>query len=396
VKEGEAIPIVELAHETLLTHWNELQKWIATFREALLVERRVEISAREWQSARENAADELAKLKVDYKFLWEEARLQDVKDTLKILGSQPGKPDPWTRAFLRPERDRLYEELRLPIGHARRGDIGDRLAVLGDVRPGLGLGEDKVPEVQWCAVPGGLVSIEGVREPFSVNPFYIAKYPVTLSQFNVFADNDVYYQDQWWQDLPVKPYEHRPYPDTPAISNHPAQHVSWYQAVAFCRWLSARLGYTVRLPSEWEWQQAATGGRSDYIYPWGSKWDLAPSPWDFPPANVKETGGRLFSVGLYPRGASPVGALDMSGNMYEWCQNEYGEITQVGYGSNKPRTTRGGAYFIVKHAAREEAKVTARLSDNPTGYDNRDKRIRVCIRLACDQPPAIAVCQDGP
>ena len=55
--------------------------------------------------------------------------------------------------------------------------------------------------------------------------------------------------------------------------NHPAENVSWYDAVAYCRWLSKRLGYEIQLPTEWEWQQAATGGDPTNQYPWGPDWD---------------------------------------------------------------------------------------------------------------------------
>ena len=55
--------------------------------------------------------------------------------------------------------------------------------------------------------------------------------------------------------------------------NHPADNVSWVDATAFCRWLTSRLGYEVRPPTESEWQRAANGGDCRKDYPWGG-WDL--------------------------------------------------------------------------------------------------------------------------
>jgi formylglycine-generating enzyme required for sulfatase activity len=251
----------------------------------------------------------------------------------------------------------------------------------------VGLRSDKLPNIIWCHVPGGRQQIAGVANPFVVSPFFISKFVVSLAQFNAFAEGKSYEELQWWQDLPIKPSEHPPIRQYPEIPNHPAQFVSWYQAFAYCRWLSGVLGYTVRLPTEWEWQQAATGGHEDFLYPWGPQWHPEY-------ANTREGGvGHLMSVGLYPvLGASPVGALDMSGNMYEWCANEFEDVHNVSPSSNAPRTTRGGAFFTLgKMEAREGAKVTARLKDNANGYNESGNRIRVCVRLACDHPPRDAV-----
>ena len=93
--------------------------------------------------------------------------------------------------------------------------------------------------------------------------------------------------------------------------DHPVVDVSWREALAFCAWLTGRAGAPFRLPSEAEWERAARGpdGRA---FPWGEAFDPGL-------ANTRE-GGRLGTtpVGSYPAGASPCGALDMAGNVWEW------------------------------------------------------------------------------
>ena len=98
--------------------------------------------------------------------------------------------------------------------------------------------------------------------------------------------------------------------------NHPQVGVSWYEAVAYCNWLSERLGYTVRLPSEAEWERAArsTDGR---IYPWGDEFDARR-------CNMSDTGiGATSTVGIFPDGDADCGAADMSGNVWEWCSTKW-------------------------------------------------------------------------
>lgn len=98
-------------------------------------------------------------------------------------------------------------------------------------------------------------------------------------------------------------------------SNHPADMVNWWDAVAFCHWLSKDL--VLRLPTEFEWQLAATGGDSAYIYPWGAAWDPRDEPWR---ANTFESGlGCTTAVGMYPAGTSLDGVLDLAGTVWEWC-----------------------------------------------------------------------------
>jgi formylglycine-generating enzyme required for sulfatase activity len=124
--------------------------------------------------------------------------------------------------------------------------------------------------------------------------------------------------------------------------------VTWYQAMAFCRWLSDKLGQTITLPHEVEWEVAARwpDGR---FYPWGNQFDSTK-------ANTREgiDVGQPTAVGLYPHGVNPeLNLYDLSGNVWEWCRNKYQTPDDEGIDdSNDWRVLRGGSFLSLANRAR--------------------------------------------
>ena len=241
------------------------------------------------------------------------------------------------REFLGPiDPDEMLAELEKPeTTHKRRLLIGERLDVLGEhpSRWGVGVDANGTPTVDWRPVPGGDVTVSILSDPNNpysevkdtrrktVGPFHIARYPITVAQYRAFIEaKDGWRDPAWWGDDLYRDPEGNTY-EFGRFGNHPAVYVSWFDAVAFCRWLSRRLGFTVRLPDEWEWQQAATGGDDRNVFPWGADWDAKQEPWR---ANTFESRlGAVTAVGMYPAGASSTGALDMAGTVWEWCLNKF-------------------------------------------------------------------------
>ncbi len=314
--------VVEVAHEALLTRWPLLNEWIRERFADFCLLRQVRADAAEWNDNGQPASN-----------LWPQERLDKVEampDALKT------RLEPHEREFVRPERQRLCDALENPaLSHQERERIGYRLAEIGDRRDGVGT-KKGLPDIVWCDVPGGTVELERAVGTFDVQPFRIAKYPVTYAQYRAFVESgDGYRNDQWWDGLGR---EAEPWDQFRKVDNHPAESVSWYDAMACCRWLSAKLGDDIRLPTEWEWQQAATGGYPAHRYPWGKEFESDRT-------NTHESGlGRTTAVGLYPQGVSTCGAMDMSGNVWEWCINDYDNPKNQGLTGEGRRVLRGGSW----------------------------------------------------
>jgi iron(II)-dependent oxidoreductase len=157
--------------------------------------------------------------------------------------------------------------------------------------------------------------------------FYIDKYAVTNALYERFMRATSRQQPSFWTDSTFNG------PTQPVVG------VTWHDADAYCRWAGKRL------PTEAEWEKAARGtdGRK---YPWGDQWD--PSR-----ANSAESKlGKTTPVGSYPSGASPYGALDMAGNVWQWVADWYDASyyqrsparNPTGPESGQDRVLRGGSW----------------------------------------------------
>ncbi len=217
-------------------------------------------------------------------------------------------------------------------GGLERYNFPYQLEMEQDVTMQGGLKQDEIDPLapEMLPVPG----MEGVL---------LGRYPVTVAEYNCFIENNGYRDPQYWEEewWGVKEEQKWTVPEDwdeqIEHQNRPVTGVSWYEAGAYCKWLTARTNLSYRLSGEKEWKKAATNPNGEY--PWG---DAEPNP---ELLNFAGNVGVPTPVGIYPAGAAPGGHLDMSGNVWEWNRDLYEERGSV-------RVIGGGGWNSSAHYCR--------------------------------------------
>jgi eukaryotic-like serine/threonine-protein kinase len=203
----------------------------------------------------------------------------------------------------------------------------------------LGVGSTKVNEVdgaEMVYVPAGEFlmgsevgnSDESPEHTVYLYDYWIYKYEVTNDQYRLCVE----------ENNCIKPRDTLSF-EASGYGNHPVVYVNWRQAKEYCTWAGGRL------PTEAEWEKAARGTDGG-TYPWGEERPTCNL------AHIPGCGGGTAPVGSFPEGASPYGALDMAGNVWEWVADWYDadyygrspDANPTGPGSGDTRVLRGGSW----------------------------------------------------
>jgi formylglycine-generating enzyme len=244
---------------------------------------------------------------------------------------------------------------------------------------------------------------EGPVREVTLDPFFIDARPVTNQQFGEFARATGYrteaerwgwsfvfqghvpaerYREivqatapgiEWWCKVGGANWTHPEGPDSSIDNraNHPVVHVSWNDAIEYCRWSGKRL------PTEPEWEYAARGGLEQKEFPWGD--DLTPEGrhmcniWqgEFPISDLAEDGySAPAPVDAFP--PNDYGLYSVAGNTWEWCEDWFHPShhlmatrhNPVGPMEGQARVMRGGSYLCHRSYC-NRYRVAARTSNTP-------------------------------
>jgi sulfatase modifying factor 1 len=230
--------------------------------------------------------------------------------------------------------------------------------------------KDLLPEAnarRMIEIPAGVFTMGGSQEdspdserpahPVNLTNFFIDPYPVTNQDYREFVNCTGYKTPIHWQ--------RGTYPT--GLARHPVVNVSWQDAKAYADWMGARL------PTEAEWEKAARG-TDERLYPWGSRFvdDRC---------NSNNVVGTTLMVDEFPLGRSPYGVWDMSGNVYEWCQDYFDEDYYKYSPSSNPRGPEGGQERVIRGGFFSETRPNVRTTHRSSAPETHTRE-NVGFRLA--------------
>jgi formylglycine-generating enzyme required for sulfatase activity len=225
--------------------------------------------------------------------------------------------------------------------------------------------------------PSSFFFSEVPAHPVRVSAFKISKYETTNGEYQEFVNSGGYLKREYWKELIAYPHLNtdatgweriklfvdqsgRPGPKAwkdgkfpEGKGTHPVQGISWFEAVAYCRWKK------LRLPTEAEWEFSARGS-DQRLFPWGNDVQVL-SKWG------KRQAGETTPVGMMTDDKSPFGVMDQGRNVSEWVADTWdaypdSPIAPFQKKSDQFGVVRGGMYAVAPYQ---------------TGATRREKRHRI-------------------
>jgi len=163
-----------------------------------------------------------------------------------------------------------------------------------------------------------------------VNGFWMGKYEVTFAQYDRFCE-------ETGREKPDDAGRGR--------GNRPVIKVTWHEAKAFAKWLSKKTGYKFRLPTEAEWEYACRSGGKKVKYG-TSTGDLSHDLANYDGTGRRDKWEYTAPVGSFP--PNEIGIYDMSGNVWEWCEDVYCSDAHKHHNRNNPIYTGRGSFRVVR------------------------------------------------
>ncbi len=266
--------------------------------------------------------------------------------------------------------------------------------------------DKKVLQIDWVKIPAGKFEMgsnvknrwknEGPVHDVILDTYSISKHEITVGQFKKFVKEAKYITEVEkkgsasllvngkWTNVKTANWKN---PGFLQKDSHPVVLITSGDAKMFCKWLSKKTGKKIYLPTEAQWEKAARGtdGRT---YPWGNS-KLSGDKLNCEDVNMKIKGwgdksiddgfGYTSPVGTYPAGASIYNVMDMAGNVWEWCRDQYQKdyylksekVNPKGPLTGNGNTFRGGGWYCGPKTVRTTVRGGHGVNYNDSGLGFR-------------------------